>query len=411
MSCSAIVDELFSELSVPQRAEQHPPLPHNDHLHLPPNFSAFDTVEQAVELGAEQGLALLCASNYYDYRIYRRFGRRCAQRGIFPVFGLEIIVFDEELAGQGIRVNDPNNPGRMYVCGLSVVRFDPLPPRAGQTLGEIRTRDEQRMRKMIDLLNEQMARAEAGVSLSYEEIVEGLVRRHGVAPEAVCLQERHLAQAYQEALCAGGMERGAALAERVIGAKLSDPGDPVAMQNDLRSHLMKAGRPAYVEEKFVTFARARETILEMGGIPCYPILGDGASPICEFESSPEALRDELCARGFFMAQFIPRRNSLELVERYARVLREAGIVLTVGTEHNTLELIPLRPACRGGQPLSAELEQLFWEGACVCAAHQVLVARGERGFVDGEGNLCADPRELAVVGAELIAQMRQRQAC
>ena len=31
-------------------------LPANAHIHLPPNFSAFDSVEQAVSLAAEQGL-------------------------------------------------------------------------------------------------------------------------------------------------------------------------------------------------------------------------------------------------------------------------------------------------------------------------------------------------------------------
>ena len=42
----------------------------NSHLHLPPNFSAFQTVRQAVELAAEQQIGVLGVSNYYDYDVY-----------------------------------------------------------------------------------------------------------------------------------------------------------------------------------------------------------------------------------------------------------------------------------------------------------------------------------------------------
>ena len=77
----------------------------------------------------------------------------------------------------------------------------------------------------------------------------------------------------------------------LLGAatKLSDPDDHVGVQNELRSHLMKAGKPAFVEEAFLSFAEARRLVLELGGIPSYPVLADGASPICEFEADPEKL--------------------------------------------------------------------------------------------------------------------------
>ena len=50
------------------------PLPRvNAHIHLPPNFSAFESVEQAVNLAAEQGMAALGIGNYYDYEVYGDF--------------------------------------------------------------------------------------------------------------------------------------------------------------------------------------------------------------------------------------------------------------------------------------------------------------------------------------------------
>ena len=32
-----------------------------------------------------------------------------------------------------------------------------------------------------------------------------------------------------------------------------------------------------------------------------------------------------------------------------------------------------------------EVKEIFWEGACVVAAHQFLTLHGECGFVDGQG--------------------------
>ena len=40
-----------------------PPPRVNAHIHLPPNFSAFESVEEAVNLAAEQGVGVLCAGD------------------------------------------------------------------------------------------------------------------------------------------------------------------------------------------------------------------------------------------------------------------------------------------------------------------------------------------------------------
>ena len=63
----------------------------NTHVHLPPNFSAFETVEKAVDLAADAKLQVLGSSNYDDFGIYARFARSARSCGVFPLFGLEII--------------------------------------------------------------------------------------------------------------------------------------------------------------------------------------------------------------------------------------------------------------------------------------------------------------------------------
>jgi hypothetical protein len=110
----------------------------NAHIHLPPNFSAFESVEQAVELAARQNLKLLGASNYYDYSIYNAFLQLTLDRGIYPLFGLEIICILDDLQRAGVPINAPGNPGRMYICGRGITRFGSMPPDAARLLERMR---------------------------------------------------------------------------------------------------------------------------------------------------------------------------------------------------------------------------------------------------------------------------------
>jgi hypothetical protein len=149
-------------------------------------------------------------------------------------------------------------------------------------------------------------------------------------------------------------------------------------------------------------------VLELRGIPSYPVLADGASPMCEFESDPDKLIDELRERDIHAVEWIPVRNKQSVVADYVTRIRAAGLAVTAGTEHNTLDLIPFDPACKDGE-VPPNIREVFWEGACVVAAHQFLSLHGERGYVDADGRpnatyASADERirSLAKIGAAVI---------
>ena len=130
----------------------HPPTAKqkvNSHIHLPPNFSAFQTVTQALELSAAQGIGVLGVSNYYDYEVYGDFANGARQAGIFPLFGLEIICLVDDLVKRGVKINDPGNPGKMYVCGKGITHFAPFNPEAERLIGIIRRNDSTRTREVI----------------------------------------------------------------------------------------------------------------------------------------------------------------------------------------------------------------------------------------------------------------------
>jgi len=359
----------------------------NAHVHLPPNFSAFETTRQAVEMADAQDVRILGASNYYDYSVYGELAERAAAHGIFPIFGLEIISLVDDLVQKGVKVNDPGNPGKYYFCGKAITRFAPMADEARGLLQVIRDNDSARMAAVADKLAAVFAGAGLTTGMDTEAVKDRVVARHGSPRETVYLQERHVAQAFQEALFEKIPEGDRpALLGRAYGAPpKAGPDDAVGTQNEIRSQLLKAGKPAYVPETFVDFDHARRLILALGGIPCYPTLVDGASPITEYEASPEALIADLQARHIPCAEFIPNRNTPAVLSRYVHAMRRAGLFVTAGTEHNTLDLIPLAPTCLHGQPIPEDVQAIFWEGACVLVAHQYLTQTDQPGFVDGAG--------------------------
>ena len=365
-----------------------PPPPANAHIHLPPNFSAFDSVEQAIKLAASELIGVLGVSNYYDYSVYGQFVDRTRKVGIFPLFGLEIIAMQDDLRDAGTRVNDPANPGKTYLCGKGITKFENMSPEARRLIDLIRRNDSQRMATMVDRMRNVLRSRGLDTEIDQQAVVDMVVQRHGSPRDSVFLQERHISQAFQGAVfqLVPAEERLSRL-NRLLGAatKLTDPADHVGLQNELRSHLMKAGKPAFVEESFLSFAEARRLVLELGGIPSYPVLADGASPVCEFEADVERLIEELIIRGIYAVEWIPVRNQQAIVVEQVTKMRAAGLVVTAGTEHNTLDLLPFRPKCKDGD-VPPNIRDIFWEGACVVAAHQFLSPIGECGYVDADGS-------------------------
>lgn len=360
----------------------------NSHIHLPPNFSAFESVSGAVNLAAQQNVRVLGAGNYYDFSVYNEFAQAARSSGVFPLFGTEIIAFDADLQRQGIRVNDPVNPGKHYICGKGISRFGQPSSKAAGLLSVIRRNDALRMRQMTEKLNRVFSKCGIEMALTDEVVINRVVKRHGCDRRTVTLQERHLAQIFQEVFFEKvPAERRIQKLMEMFGAEpKSDAQDAVGIQNEIRSNLMKAGKACFVEEKFVDLSQAKQLILELGGIPCYPVLADGAKQRCEYETPVEELIGNLNAGRYSMAEFIPVRNQPDVLAEYVKAIRKAGIVVVAGTEHNTLDVLPIAPMCAHGQAIPKQVKGIFREGVCVLAAHAFLSAHGLCGFVDERNN-------------------------
>ena len=386
----------------------------NTHVHFPPNFSAFTTVADAVAAASADGAGALGISNFFDQQVYARFAEQAADAGIVPLYGLEFITVDADLAASGTRVNDPANPGRMYLCGKGIAPFKAKSPAAARIAAEIREGNDRRARQMVSRLADWFAACGLETGLTADVIARGVAASAEVPVEWVSLQERHVAQAFQRALATLPPEARASVLERAYGGPSNvDLDDAVALQGELRSRLIKVGTPGFVAEVELSFADAYRYVLEMDGIPTYPTLADGVRPICPFEDPAERLAAQLAERGIHAAELIPIRNTSACVDAYVKAFTDAGIVVMGGTEHNTLDRIPIEVACVDG-PVSDFARNAFWEATCVVAAHQHEVANGRPGYVDAAGaRTGTDPdarrAELAAFGAQLITGKQEQQ--
>src|SRR5665647_1631121 len=98
-------------LSLPEFRES------NGHIHTPYSFSAFSALETAFKMAVEEKIAVLGINDFYVTDGYDAFHDGCVKNRIFPLFNIEFIGLLKEEQKKGIRINDPNNPGRIYFSG------------------------------------------------------------------------------------------------------------------------------------------------------------------------------------------------------------------------------------------------------------------------------------------------------
>ncbi len=368
----------------------------NAHIHTPWSFSAFDSVEQALDMAAGQNVRVVGINDFYTADGYAEWDAGCRARGLYPLFGIEMIALDEEAQRAGVRVNDPGNPGRTYLSGKGLAYPFGLPEPYEGELEAVHRESNAQVRAMCEKLNAVLAAREAGFVLDADEVERTLTRGS--------LRERHLAKALRLAVynrAADGARR-KALLENILGcaALKADMNDLAGVENEIRARLLKAGGEAFVPETpaaFLPLGKVVAIVEAAGGIPTYPFLADDATGgFTDFEGDLEKAAASLKAKGIHSVEFIPTRNSAPVLERYAAWLWENGFVVTFGSEHNTPAMEPVLLHTRDGAPLGEHIREINYAGACVVAAHQDIFARTGRKYDPGRRD------EYTALGDKLI---------
>ena len=356
----------------------------NCHIHTNESFSVFRSPTEAVWQAAREGLAVLGINDHYTIAGYHEFRHACEIAGIAAAFSLEAVAMDRAAEAQGLLLNDPDNPGRVYLCGKGVTRNPPDSSIEMRNLAGMRAALERRNREMTDKVAALFKDRLHADGPTWES-VRGLTPRGNAT-------ERHVAWATLARLREWATTQRVSLDEaiaRCCGTAPPAGADDAALQIFVRSKLLKAGAPCFVresEEAFVSVEELRRIFLAYGSIPTYPVLGN---PITSGERDIEALLDRLEATGFHAVEVIPHRNTRQRLFEIVSTARRRWWPVFNGTEHNTPEAKPILDPFA----LDPEFEPWFRESTALLLGHQRLVAQGEEGYVDLEGRpTIADPR-------------------
>lgn len=364
----------------------------NGHFHTPYSFSAFTGMDQVFDMAGKEHVSVLGINDFYVTDGYEEFAQYALKDRVFPLFNIEFIALSKEQQSKGIRVNDPNNPGRTYFSGKGLNFPVTLSGLLKELLDSVKAGSQRQVVEMVSKLNAWLKEIGSDISLTYDGVRLDYARQ--------LVRERHLAKALRIAAFAkySSDEDRSVFLKKLYGGKASsvDLHNAAALENELRNNLLKSGGKAFVEEDdkaFMSVEQVKEIILHAGGIPCYPVLLDDKNGnYTEFEANKEKMLQELVEKKVFSIELIPGRNNLDIFTGFVRYFHQNGFVVTFGTEHNAPDMIPLTCDCRGKVALTEELRRINYEGACVVAAHQYLKSEGLTGYVDVSGAALRDKR-------------------
>ena len=357
----------------------------NGHFHTPFSFSAFTEIEQAFRMAKSEGIQVLGINDFYTTDGYAEFLELAQKYHIFPLFNIEFMSLQKDLQAEGIRVNDPANPGRTYMSGKGLTQPLKIGKDALSLLEQVQTESNIQTAEMVEKLNAFLNELNAGFSFTFDELKAKYAKN--------MLRERHIAKALREAINENfdTTEQKKDFYKQIFCGKevKSELNDIAGLENEIRGNLLKTGGRAFVPEDpkaFLSLEQVKDVINSAGGIPCYPVLLDDAKGnFTDYERNKEALYEVLVSKGIYSVELIPGRNTFPILKDFVTYFRAKNFLITFGTEHNTPQLDPVKVSCSGGVELDAELEQTGFEGACILAAHQYLVANDQEGYLDSKG--------------------------
>jgi len=375
----------------------------NAHLHTPYSFSAFYSVDHALQMAVKEDVKICGINDFFTTAGYEEWAKACTSFKVFPLFNIEFIGLSREDQENDVRINDPSNPGRIYISGKGLSFPSSLNDEHKRKLVQVQDASNNHSAKICEKLNEYLHSIAADIRLNYDDILNNNTKG--------LLRERHLAKILREQVFKYTIDETGrkVLLSRILGGDVGNLNieNHSLIEEAIRGKLLKYGGPAYIQENpdtFLDMEMVKEIIIKGGGIPTYPLLADSVNGgFTEFEENKQKLVENLKSKGIYSVEFIPNRNSTAALEEYATYFVENGFVVTFGSEHNTPALIPVKLITNSGDDLSDTLKKINHEGACIVAAHQYLFGRTGKGILNEYGVLVADMRDRLIrLGNALI---------
>lgn len=374
----------------------------NGHIHTPHSFSAFSEIEQAFHLAKKEGVSVLGINDFYTTDGYDEFAVLAKEHTIFPLFNIEFMALQNDLQEAGIRVNDPNNPGRTYFSGKGLRQPAKMSESSFNKIKDLQEESNRQTYEMVKELNNFFTENNIDIQFDPKEIQNRLAKN--------LFRERHIAQAIRIAVFEKeetDLGRATLLNKIFLGKEIKSAIDDIAgLENEIRGNLLKAGGAAFVPEDpkaFLSLNEVIEIIIDAGGIPCYPVLLDfGNGNFTDYESDKEKLLQELIKNDVYSIELIPGRNDYQILKNFVTFFHKNGFVITFGSEHNTPQLDPMKITCKGKVELDEELKNINYDGAAIIAAHQYLIANEKEGYLKGKKAKTEQKEHFIELGKAII---------
>ena len=361
---------------------EHPDAPHvsdvaNMHCHTFFSFNAYGYSPTALAwLARQRGYALLGIVDFDVLDAVTEFLDACELVGVRGSAGIETRTFVPEYAEY--EINSPGEPGVCYHMGIGFSATQ-VPAAAAQGLSALRAQAAQRNRELVARVNAYLT----PLTIDYDRDVLPLTPAGNAT-------ERHIVLAYLRA-AAQRVDNLAAFWSARLDLPLATvegmlPESP-ALQNSVRSRLMKKGGAGYVQPDagaFPPVEKINALTVMCGGLPCAAWL-DGTT---NGEQRYAELLALLVAKGAVALNIVPDRNwnisdpaqarlKQENLHAVVALAREMDLPLNIGTEMNSF-----------GQPTvddfdaapMAPLRQTFMDGAYFIYGHTVLARHLAMGY-------------------------------
>lgn len=373
----------------------------NSHIHSPHSYSTFDNIGEAFEMAINEKVKVLGINDFYTIDGYHEFSKQAEANRIFPLFNIEFICMQWDLVSKDICVNHPSLPGRTYITGKGLNYLKPLSPDMLNLLSTQIDECNRRATKKIFKANEYFESLGVDIKIDISEVRKKIAKGQ--------IRERHLAEFIRNEIfkqCKTDMERvellNTVLSSNNIDIDIDDYED---IDNRILRKYFITGAIAFEPEDTTTFLSLEtiiKLIIDMGGIPCYPLLLDHNESITEFEKDKDKLIDFLRSNNIYTVEIIPKRNNIDVVEEYANFFHQNDFIVTFGTEHNTKKIEPIKVYLKQGLELSEEMKKMNYEGAAAIAAHQYLIAGLKEGYCNLKSTKSKKRDDFVRLGKKII---------
>ena len=148
----------------------------NAHLHTPYSFSAFLDIDDALDRAVSEGVKVVGINDFYTTAGYDDWAEGCKKRNLYPLFNIEFISLNEQDQKNGMRVNDPANPGRTYLSGKGLSYPFKLDEPYASQLANVRKESNDQVEAMCGRLNELLSVTKMDFSLDFEWIKNELTK-------------------------------------------------------------------------------------------------------------------------------------------------------------------------------------------------------------------------------------------